>query len=240
MDKWPKKMDTTHENPGERHQKMDRMLPADIIFTPGMGAIRLFQTAPGEDPTWAGHVAGLGTPSMVVEAKWKVVSTAWDKYRERTPAFEVWRHTGLTMEQREAVAAVALGFMDESVHYGWWKLGLHLGDWGLAWARWGLTAGQWEGEAYALRRLMFSDEFPICNWVWAKAYQEAIGYRFGVKAAWTTPDTMHDHVLLHSRSAVHELPVLHKKLCEKKKGGDVIQLIPDAAGVWEMVCQKTA
>lgn len=170
------------------------MLPADIIFTPGWGAVRLFQTAPGEEPTWAGHVAGLGTPNIVVEALWKVTPTAWEEYKEITPAFEVWRHTGLTMKQRKDVADHAMSFVDGSVHYGWWKLGLHLGDWGLAWARYYATLKHWEGEAYALRRLMFIDEFPICNWVWAKAYQEAIGYRFGVKAAWTTPDTMHDHV----------------------------------------------
>ena len=170
------------------------MLPADIIFTPGTGLIRFFQTAPGEDPTWAGHVAGLGAVSLVVEAKWKVTTSAWDQWRENAPAFEVWRHTGLTLNQRADVAAYALSFVDESIHYGWWKLGLHLGDWALAWARYGLTLGACQGEAYALRRLMFANSFPICNWVWAMSYQEAIGYRFGVKAAWTTPDTMHDHV----------------------------------------------
>jgi len=41
---------------------------------------------------------------------------------------------------------------------------------------------------------MFIDAFPICNWVWAVSYQKAIGYQFDVKAAWTTPDTMRDHV----------------------------------------------
>ena len=216
------------------------LLPADIIFTPGMGLVRLFQTAPGESPTWAGHVAGLGTSDIVTEALWKVTCTGLDEWREKAPVYEIWRHNGLTMDQRKDAAAYALSFVDDSIHYGWWKLGVHLGDWGLAWARWLATAGVWEGEAYGLRRFMFSDEFPICSWVWARAYQEAIGYRFGVRAAWTTPDSMHDHVVLHSRSAVHELPVFHKKLCENKKAGKVIQMIPDAAGVWEKVEEKLA
>ena len=179
---------------------MSKFLPADLIFAHGSGLFRLFQTSPGEPTTWAGHVAGFGTPTEIVEALWHVRCKPWSEWAAHEQQYEVWRHTGLSFDERLGVADKALWFTNHTVHYGWWKLGVHLGDWGLAWARHGLVEGLtlghhgWEGEAYVLRRLMFLDEFPICNWVWAKAYQEAIDYRFGVRAAWTTPDTMHDHV----------------------------------------------
>ena len=141
-------------------------------------------------------MAGLGTFDVVIEALWQVTPTSWDEYRKITPNFEAWRHMGLTMDQRKDVAAQAMSFVEKSPALRLVEVGYAPGGiGGLAWARYLATFGALKGEAYALRRLMFTDAFPICNWVWAKAYQTAIGYRFGVKAAWTTPDAMHDHVV---------------------------------------------
>lgn len=196
---------------------MNRFLPADIIFAPGSALIRLFQRSPSEPPTWAGHVAGMGTPVDVVEALWRVRSKPWAEWAAHNPQYEVWRHTGLTFDQRLDIADRALGAVHNTIHYGWWKLGIHLGDWGLAWAAYAATLGQRTGELYALRHLLFLDEYPICNWVWAKAYQDAMGYQFGVRATWTTPDTMRDHVL-ESKDWVRVLAVSSPHVSAEQAG----------------------
>ena len=90
---------------------------------------------------------------------------------------------------------------------------------------------------YLLRRAMFANSFPICNWVWAMSYQEAIGYRFGVRAAWTTPDTMRDHVVLHSHDESIWTP---EDLPAKQKGRVIVLDDVRQRKEWEKIEEKLA
>ena len=164
--------------------------PADLIITHGIEIVRECETSPGETPAWAGHIAGVETPGVVLQALAHVVKGPWSTVGR---PYEVWRHTGLTDAQRQAVAAEARKFLGR--HYGWWKLFLQLGDHHLAWIVHWLTGR--EGELYAFRRLAFWDKAPICNLVWALAYQRGAGYLFGEDPFLTSPDDMRDWVLSH-------------------------------------------
>lgn len=162
---------------------------SDLIFvhSPSMlGAlIRYFERHRGEPETYANHVGGIcvdndGT-SLVVEALLTVKATPFRDWAE--PAYEIWRHKGLTPDERYQVNLKALGYFGKS--YGAWKLGGHLFD-GIC----GKIAGH---DVYFARRLMCLDEYPICSWVWAWAY-DSIGYQFGISPRAASPDIMHDFV----------------------------------------------
>ena len=158
--------------------------PADLVLTHGFWLVRLAQTAPGEPPTWAGHVAGVVEPGRVLQALTWVREGDWSAVSR---PYQAWRHAGLTWEQRLAIAAEARKFKGRL--YGAWKLGLQLGDNLLAR---GLHVFGHHGEVYAFRRLTFADAFPICNLVWAWPYEKAADYRFGEAARLTSPDDMLD------------------------------------------------
>ena len=164
-------------------------LPADVIFCPGYGLIRLFQTAPGEERSVAGHVAGYTFDGNVVQAALPKV-TEQPIHEAMQGPMEVWRHTGLAMGERREVATYARGYIGR--RYGMIKLGLQLGDNLLARS---LHLTGWHGEIYAFRRLQYRDNYPNCHWVWAAAYERALGYLFGMHTRLTSPDAMHDWVM---------------------------------------------
>jgi hypothetical protein len=160
-------------------------LPGDLIFCHGSSwlssAIRWATRSRGEAATWANHVGGISTPGMVLEALWTVVE---HPLYELTESFQVWRLTGLTERERLAVALAALDYKGRS--YGGAKLLTHLGD--------ALLSKVFGGNPYAFRRLAHRDDYPICSWLWAFAYDKALDYRFDAAPSAATPDDMHDHV----------------------------------------------
>ncbi len=172
-------------------------LPGDLLLchNPSLlgRAIRWAERSRGEAKSWANHVAGISSPGMVLEALWKVKE---HPLSDLDPAqYQIWRHTGLSDDEREAVAAAALGYKGRS--YGPLKLGLHLGD-----ALLSKVAG---GSPYFFRRLARMDDYPICSWVWACAYDKALGYQFGCDPEAASPDDMHDFV----RSNPNDWSMIH-------------------------------
>lgn len=163
---------------------------ADLIFVHGTGllaeGIRWAERSRGEGPSYANHVGGFVSPTMVVEAKWTVLDHA---YADAVAAqsHQVWRCMALTEEQRAAVAACACQLVGRS--YGTDKIALQLGD---------SLLGKITGEDVDLfRRLDESDARPICSMLWALAYARALGIRFGIDPRIAQPDDMHDWVLAH-------------------------------------------
>lgn len=156
-------------------------LPGDIICENGTNwlsrSIRWAEHAPGEDPVYANHVAMFTSPADVTEALWKV---------ENRPAavalagvsYQVWRHTGLTDAQRQAVAAQALSYVGRD--YGVGKIMLHLGD--------ALLTKATGHEIYAFRRMAGVDKYPICSWVVAESYSKALGLQLGPPPNEAAPD----------------------------------------------------
>jgi len=166
---------------------------SDIIVVPGFFAA--FQTAPGEAPSYGGHIAGFLSPLYVLHALWRVVTQAWGSFaREHPKGFQVWRKLDLSDDERRAVAAKASEYSARG--YGWWRLIFHGADYALGWVAHYLWGGK--GEVYLARRLL-SDQtrWPLCHEVWARAYKEVLGYEFGREWAEVTPDTMNDHMKAH-------------------------------------------
>jgi len=161
-----------------------RGMPADVIATPGMMLVREFQRAPGEAPSRAGHIAGLSQPDTVLEALWRVQESPLDDYK---PPFTIWRHIGLTAAQRLAVAREAQSYLGR--WYGAWKLPLHLAD---NLTSRGIHLLGYHQDVVLFRRLQFLRYWPNCHTVWAKAYEDAIGYQFGMRAWHQNPDCMRD------------------------------------------------
>lgn len=163
---------------------MINTLPGDLLFCHGSSmmakAIRWASRSKNEEKTWTNHVAGIGQRNTIIEAGWVVV-----EYQPAPEFFEtcqVWRNTTLTPEQRIAVAKAARAYLGR--RYGGAKILLHLGD--------AILSKVFGGNPYMFRRLAKMDQYPICSWVWAFAYFNALHISFGVSPYMITPDDMLD------------------------------------------------
>lgn len=165
-------------------------LPADVVITPGQGAVRLCQTAPGELPTYAGHTGIVADDGQVYEALTTVRPTPWAEY----PApFEVWRYDPLTPDQRLEIGANRRA--KAGTLYAPLKIGLHLVDWGLSWGLYLATLCQVKADLRVARRLALLRSLTICSQYVAAGYEEVLGYRFGgLPSGQVSPDDIHDHV----------------------------------------------
>lgn len=179
--------------------------PGDLLLFHGSAwvssAIRWATQAKGEVETYANHVGGIGYGGRVdgdatdIEALWTAVEhpLSDDQGRE----FQAWRlmeiHEDgkpvrtITTPDRLLLATTARAYLGRK--YGAFKIGLHLGD--------ALLAKVFGGSPYLFRRLALMDDYPICSWLWAHAYDKALGYRFGVDPDAAAPDDMHDWCLAH-------------------------------------------
>ena len=163
-------------------------LPGDLVFCHGSNFIsRAIQWAsrhPGEKATYANHVAGFVTPQDIVEALWTVQQHPYAACSTGREPNQVWRNKMLTPQGRQAVAAYAQGYIGRE--YGTGKIALHFGD--------ALLTKATGREVYFFRRAANMDKYPICSWVWAEAYQAALGISFGLPASEASPDDMQDYV----------------------------------------------
>jgi hypothetical protein len=167
------------------------LLPADLIFVRSRSLvgriIRWAERSPGEAPSWANHVAGIGVNGQVIEALFQVKQHPF-KMVLSDCEYEIWRKTGNISDfERERIAHFAGLYLGE--RYGWWKLGAHLAD-----AILGRVAGR---EVRLIRRVLCIDSRPICSWVWAHSYYATLRYEFGVAPNVADPDQMHDWVREH-------------------------------------------
>ena len=175
-------------------------LPGDLISTDGADAVRFFERSPGEGPTFAGHTAGIACKGWVNEALTTITNTPWDLWLSKHPDFEIHRLVGLTIQQRIALGKTAK--QGTGNLYAPLKLGAHLTDWAIAWVRWGLTFGQWEGEARVARRLLPAlgiKGFEICSMHWAMVYDNTLHYREWGDPLMVNPDDMHDFIVASPR-----------------------------------------
>jgi hypothetical protein len=165
--------------------------PCDIFLTRGSGfvakAIRFFTQSFGEDRTKANHVGIIVEPgtvhtAMEVEALTMVRRHPLFRYtKKRTTGVAVFRPISLTDGERDKIVEKANDYVGRK--YGWTKIVTHMMDWGLK-------------GAYVFRRLTHDDNYPICSWVVAYAY-DAAGRRFGVDPGAADPDDIWDYVITH-------------------------------------------
>ncbi|MFH2001622.1 MAG: hypothetical protein ABIK28_18200 [Planctomycetota bacterium] len=175
------------------------ILPADLLFCYSGGllgkAIRWAETGPGEERTYANHIAGVNWAGMVVEALWTVKKTPWATWEASHDKFELWRNTELTEEDRFCIADAADEYAGRK--YGWWKLGIHLAD--------ALIFKVTGKDAYLFRRALTGGRYPICYWIWTYPYAKK-EITFGQKPNAVDPDEMHDYV-----RSVPTWTLIHKK-----------------------------
>lgn len=161
----------------------------DVVLTRGSSwisrSIRKFTRSKGESDTKVNHVGivvegGSAQNAMLVEALGKGVKRGylW-RYAGVSDEIAVFRRVGLSDDDRGLLMARTRAY--EGRAYGYLKLVTQWLDWAV-------------GNRYIFRRLTRMDNFPICSWLVANAYED-IGVSFGVPADAATPDDIWDHVV---------------------------------------------
>jgi hypothetical protein len=177
------------------NERIPEFLAGDVVLCPSGGkgdwmgqVIRSLQQTYGEDPTYATHTAQFIDSRTVLEMNYVVKVRTIEQFFEGRKAFEVWRCSSLTIQQREALAFQAKRYLNDK--FGGVKLFTHLLD--------GLINKVVHKDVFFFRRLNHSDRYPICSWITAFAYDRALHYRFGVEPQLADPDQIHDWVESHS------------------------------------------
>ena len=173
---------------------------SDVIFVTGNKSIfhkliGWFTRTRDEPKTIAKHVAGMLNEAMVIEALWRVTKTSSNEWFNTHENFEVWRNKSLSSEDRVEIASKVVEY--DSNFYGFWKLFLHGADL--------LVEKIVNRQFYFFRKIMFSEDYPICSWLWALPYYKKAGISFGTSYRWADPDSMRDHV-----SKSDEWEMVHK------------------------------
>ena len=155
--------------------------------------IRFFTRDIGERRTKVNHVGVVveGGPIeevIVVEALSRVRRhRLWARLRRtHRTSVAVYRASNLSRQQMRRIVDKAEAYI--GYKYGWETIIAHFLDW--------LLQG-----AHLFRRIIGEDNYPICSWVVARAYEEA-GLHFGIEARATSPDDIWDF-------AVEERPDLY-------------------------------
>jgi len=144
--------------------------------------IRLVTQAKGETPTYASHVAIViqGGQWLIEALPLGVAATpaAWDGESRQAVLF---RPPDLQPWQQEIIEQKVLKYYGQ--RYGWLKFAVHLFD------------AVDPLKLNLMEHMEFRDEYPICSWVAAYAYQAAkVNAPIPNKA---TPDDLFDHALQH-------------------------------------------
>jgi len=135
-------------------------------------------------PAKAVHVAGITNRGSVIEALTTVRETPFLRWVCKHKKFEVWRNIDWTENTKQRICDEMLEFKGRP--YGFHKLFVIALDLAIA--------KVWK-EKFLSRRLLFSENWPICTWVYAYAVHEVNGYEFGVKPEYTDPCLMRNHCL---------------------------------------------
>lgn len=162
--------------------------PADLIFVGGESlfstVVKFFTRRKGEEPTLMHHVAGMSSRTVVHEALTTVKKSFFTEWKKKHSKYQIWRLKPLTEMQRVRIAGYVID--KEGEVYGAWKLLLHAMDGVL-----GKINGK---ENYFFRRILRSEKYPICSWLWAYGYFRKMSYTFGSLPNIVSPDDMHDFV----------------------------------------------
>lgn len=183
-----------------------RLEPGDVFLTQGSSfvsrAIRFLTRDKGESRTEVNHVGvvtahGSERTATIVEASSKVVRRRMESYfGSKNTKVAIYRYSLLNdIEERQVVRA-ANDYV--GAKYGYLKIVAHFLDWCL-------------GGVYFFRRFAQMDNYPICSWLVAYAYQDA-GLGFGIEANAASPDDIWDWVTNPDNGweEIHPLEVLNK------------------------------
>ena len=156
------------------------LLPGDIVFVRGNSwtsrLIRRFTRSAGEAPTVVNHVGIMVGSHDIVESLNKTVKRPLNETVKGAQRGIIVRRRILSLVQRERVAEKALLYVGKP--YGWLKILAHGLDHLLF------------GDRFVVRRVLFLQNYPICSWVVAYAYDGIGG--FGVPPNEASPDDLWD------------------------------------------------
>lgn len=171
--------------------------PCDIFFAHGEGIIskliRVGETSLFESWSIVNHTGILVSSGKfeiadAVEALSRVRKhTLYHQYHNTSNKVEIFRPIGLTDEQQKLIVDKALSYVDKK--YGYLKIVAHMMDYFI-------------GEKYVFRRLVNSDNYPICSWLVAHAYKAA-DLNFGCDPGMANPDDIWDFCCKHPDKYEH-------------------------------------
>jgi hypothetical protein len=173
-------------------RKLPEFMAGDIILCASKGDWYgehggWFMQGPGEGPTYAVHAAQFVDGQTVLEMRHSATREPVGKILKINRGLEVWRCKWLTEEQREALTAEAMTYLNTK--FGTAKIFTHFLD--------GLVNKVTGRELFFFRRLNYRDRYPLCSWITAFSYDKALNYRFGVPPDCADPDHIHDWVKSH-------------------------------------------
>jgi hypothetical protein len=167
--------------------------PADIICVSGSGFISsAIQFVEGSEIS---HIAGsVCINDYIVEAHIDGVhARSLNEYADGRCKIAVFRNIKLDKRTKVRIAEEALRFVNDK--YGVIKILAHLIDRTI-----------FRG-AYVVRRICGLSNFPICSYLWAKAYYDCTLYKFGCEVNAAEPSDMYNWCLSNSQDwkCVYEL-----------------------------------
>jgi uncharacterized protein YycO len=183
-----------------------RILPGDVVLFASNSilskGLKFFQTKPNDHTvTWTNHVGIAVNELQLVEARKEVELNNLEQRAKEEPMM-IARISSLNNRERELLAKYALKQIGKP--YGYTKILGHLLDY---------YVSKFTGkDAYAFRKLLKSNRYPICSWVVAWAYSEVLGLEFNdVPPAYCQPDDIADDILIRN-STQWQLMYLHHKI----------------------------
>lgn len=163
--------------------------PGDIIFIKNKTWVhRIIAWAtqrPSEPITKASHVLMAVNDKMLIEALSIVKLRHIPGWINKHNNFEIWR-SQLDTNKKLDITETSLQYKQKE--YGWWKIVGHAGD--------SILTKLFDREIVFFRKFIGDNhDYPICSWLVAYSYYDAIGYDFGVSYKYAAPDDIYDHVV---------------------------------------------
>jgi hypothetical protein len=174
------------------NRRIPEFLAGDVIFCPGRRIVPHILVswatqARDEPPTYAVHTAQFLGAHKVIEMQAVVKERTTEEFLQMRQAFEVWRCSPLTVQQRQAISRKSLEYLGRK--FGWRKMFTHMLD--------ALVNKVVRKQVFLFRRLNHDQRYPICSWITAFSYDRALHYRFGVPPECADPDQIYDWISSH-------------------------------------------
>ncbi len=169
-------------------KEVPQLKPADLLLVGGdwwiSDLIKFFTTYKGETPSKIHHIAGTISRSATMEALLTVERNSFYNWDEKHKYYQVWRNKNLSNEERFKV----VNYVKAQAHnfYGFWKLFFHAFD--------GILGKIYGKDIFWARKVLTTEKYPICSWLWAFAYYYAANISFGKPPNVVSPDDIYDYI----------------------------------------------
>lgn len=145
--------------------------------------IKLCERSTGEPPTYASHVGGFISSFEILNIE---LSTSIDIVYNisQLKHVKIYRNHSLTKYDKMQIIHKILSYSHRK--YGYLKILTHFLDW--------VSGRLLFRDVFLFRKLNNDDNYPICSWAWAFAFNTVNNYEFGNSPRYVNPDDMLDFV----------------------------------------------